>query len=757
MIRGTARRPGGGSAAIRFHGLGRLLGLATLLAGGLLLALTSATPARAAAPTASTPTAPTPVTATPTTVATPDTATPSTALPPPRSSASSSAQSGSTPPPSNPTMDTSDDDADSKPPVGVDDAFFGDDPSCSPSKSPDIQCIPIDHFDIWYDSGGWSPSKFDTKVIGTLTQCIFALARVTIHIGIWIITYSLQFGLAKVFAEPAGRAASLYQSNALVKLGIPLLCLASSQIWSAFQIARGRLSRGFAEAATSLFISTLATGLLMTPSQTILGDHGLLNTTRDIGLCIAAATTTGCDTATGGDQAAIARPLVAEIKVAFIVEPNEVLNTGQVLHKSNPCFDAYRRAIADGPWNTKGDPRKNYLRKVEGAGHDVCDKMADWNEKMTAERLVGALMVELAALLVCVLLVFIGGGLLVAQLVLIALVCLTFFAVAAGQAPGPGRAVFYSWLASCLKAAAAVLIGIVFLSVYLYFLVELLRSTENQPMIVKFGLLDLLAATSFIFYRRMRRAGERLNRQLGSRMQKFQPGANAPVASWARPAAAASGGGGSAPWEMGKDSFAPRPLDVAERALYWRRALRRNGTRSGSTKDTGSAGGKGRRGRQAQRSGPVGSAQRATRGGLHLGRNVTIHMSAPRATESERLRHAEDVGRLRRQRVAPDARADGRASSRNFRRSTAGSSASEELSRTRRRTPPVAGQRRHQRREQQRQEHQRRQQRNPTVAGRRLGQPAARQRRSAGTTAAPQRRNRTNRRRSNGSGNGGQA
>ncbi|TFE25061.1 hypothetical protein E0F15_20610 [Frankia sp. B2] len=641
------------------------------------------------------------------------------------------------------------DDGDSKPPVGVDDALFGDDPSCPPSKTPNLQCIPIDHFDIWYDAGGWS--AIDTKVTGTLTQWIFALARVTIRVGIWIITYSLQFSLADAFAEPAGRAASAYQSNALLKLGIPLLCLSSSQIWSAFQIARGRLSRGFAEAATSLFISTLATGLLMTPSQTILGEHGLLNTTRDIGLCVAAATTTGCDTATGGDPAAIARPLVAEIKVAFVIEPNEVLNTGQVLAKGNPCLDAYRRAVADGPWNTKGDPRKNYLRKVDGADHDVCDKMADWNEKMTAERLVGALLVELAAILVCVLLIFIGGGLLVAQLVLIALVCLTFFAVAAGQAPGPGRAVFYSWITSCLKAAAAVLIGIVFLSVYLYFLVELLRTTEQQPMIAKFGLLDLLAAASFIFYRRMRRAGERVGRQLGSRMQKFQPGANAPVASWMRPAAAAGGGGGSTSWEMGKDSFAPRPLDVAERALYWRRTLRRSSARSGSTKGTGSAGGAGQRGRQARRSEPVGSANRTARGGLHIGRNVTIHMSAPRATETERVRRAEDVARMRRRRAPRGAGAGSRASTRDFRRSAAGSTP-EGRSRTTRPTPFVAGQR-----QQQRRQHQRRQQRNPTVTDRRLGQPAARQRRSAGTDAAPQWWNRTNRRRSNRSGNGGQS
>jgi len=746
MIREPARRSRGGLATYRFRGLGRLVGLAILLAGGLLLALAGATPAHAASPAPATPTAPSPASA-----ATPAAAL-TTSAPTPRSSASSPAPSGMTSAPADPTTDTPDGDSDSKPPVGVDDALFGDDPSCPPSKTPDLQCIPIDHFDIWYDAGGWS--AIDTKVTGTLTQWTFALARVTIRVGIWIITYSLQFSLAAAFAEPAGRAASLYQSNALVRLGIPLLCLSSSQIWSAFQIARGRLSRGFAEAATSLFISTLATGLLMTPSQTILGDHGLLSTTRDIGLCVAAATTTGCDTATGGDPAAIARPLVAEIKVAFIIEPNEVLNTGQVLAKGNPCLDAYRGAIAEGPWNTKGDPRKNFLRKVDGAGHDVCDKMADWNEKMTAERLVGALLVELAALLVCVLLIFIGGGLLVAQLVLVALVCLTFFAVAAGQAPGPGRAVFYSWITSCLKAAAAVLIGIVFLSVYLYFLVELLRTTEQQPMIVKFGLLDLLAATSFIFYRRMRRAGERVGRQLGSRMQKFQPGANAPAAPWMRPAAAGSGGG-STSWEMGKDSFAPRPLDVAERALYWRRALRRNGTRSGSSKGSGSAGGAGQRGRRARRSGSTGSNDRAARGGLHIGRNVIIHTSAPRATEAKQIRRAERVARMRRRRAAGRAEAEGRASTGAVRRS-AGGPAPEGRSRTA--LPrPVAGQRQQQRRQQQQERHQQRKQRKPAVASRRLRQSAARQRGTAGTNTAQQRPNRKNPRRSNGSGKGGRS
>ncbi|CAO5248826.1 type IV secretion system protein [Frankia sp. AgKG'84/4] len=625
---------------------------------GLVLVLSAAAPAHAGAamPAGVPPTAaPAPVTS-----ATPDP--PAVALPTVAPAPAASAPSGtaSTPTTTAPEADSSDDEEeDSKPPTGLDGALFGVDPVCPKSTGTSLDCIPIDHFDIWYDSGGWRSVL--TKATGFITQWSFALTRDTIRIGIWVITYSLQFSIASTMSEPAGRAARAYQDNALAKLGIPLLCLFSSQLWSAIQITRGRLSRGFAEAATSLLISALAATLLATPNTLILGDHGLLHTTRDVALCVAAAPTGGCDTNAATDPVSIARPVTEKIKHAFVVEPNEILNTGQILDdpkNPSPCLQMYHDALVNGPWDTKGDPRKNYLRKVGGKAHDTCDKMADWNEKMTMERLVASLLVQLAAFLVCALLITIGGGLLVAQLALVTLVCLTFFAVAFGQAPGPGRAIFYSWIIGCLRAAAAVLIGIVFLSIYLFFLTNLLDATNHQPMIVRFGMLDLLVAASFMFYRRLRRASDRLSQQAGDRLRSFQPGANAPVASWMQPAAAAGGGGGGGggggtPWNVGRDQYSPRPVETIERAMYWRRALRRGGGRSGGNTAGGNTAG-GNAARPASRLDRLSSsAARTLRFGGRAGRTATAYtvglpVSAPRAARAVRARRQSAVAAGRR-------------------------------------------------------------------------------------------------------------
>ncbi len=678
-------RPGARTSSIRARlAPARLAALALLVAGGLVLAFASATPARADPSATPVPAATTPAAAGST--AAPSTTTAATPRPAPEGAATNPATTDGAPAANDDgTDDGSTDDGGEKPSTGIDSAVFGDDQACPPGKPAQLECIPIDHYDIWYDAGSWK--DIDTKITGILTQWTFALTRTTVRIGIWVITYSLQFSLAKAFAAPAGQAASTYQNNALLRLGIPLLCLSISQIWSAFQIARGRISFGFAEAATSLFISTLATGLLVAPSQTILGEHGLLNTTRDLGLCVAAATTDGCDTNTGTRPSDIGESVAQQVKIAFVIQPNEILNTGQVLQDdkhTSPCLNAYTYAVQDGPWNRKGDPRRDYLRKagttdmkgfdkkrdtISDSTNKLCNEIADWNEKMTAERLVGALLVELAAILVCALMILIGGSLMVAQLVLVTLVCVTFFAVALGQAPGPGRAVFYSWIASCLQAAAAVLIGIIFLSVYLFFLVQLLHATDNQPMIVRFGLMDLLAATSFIFYRRLRRAGENLGSQLGRRMRGFQPGANASPASWMRPAGASGGGGGgggggSSPWDMGRGTSASRPLEVAERALYWRRALRRRG--GGRRSGGGATAATTRRRWRGRRSGSGGSTSRPPRRGLHIGRNVTIHMSAPQASQAERLRRAEEVARRRRLRTTAGRDQDGSGSQSRF-------------------------------------------------------------------------------------------
>jgi len=166
-------------------------------------------------------------------------------------------------PTADPTVDPPGSTVGDKPPsTGIDGSVFGTDPTC-PKGSTDpnnLDCIPIDHYDIWYDGGHvWSTI---TKAEGLLAQIFFGISRWLIRAGIWLMSYTLKFTLAQDLADPARNIASAYQANVLARFGLPALCLFLGQWWAAIQIARGRLSRGASEASISLIIAALAAGLL---------------------------------------------------------------------------------------------------------------------------------------------------------------------------------------------------------------------------------------------------------------------------------------------------------------------------------------------------------------------------------------------------------------------------------------------------------------------------------------------------------------
>ncbi len=362
-------------------------------------------------------------------------------------------------------------------------------------------------YDLGYDEGAWN--SFSRKFWGFLTQLVWSCVTWLVGIGSWLLTWSLQFGFARLLADPAGRVAAVWQSQIVSRLGLTGFLLCCAAVWAGAQVLRGRTHRGLAELGLSLVIGAVGATVLADPAGTLLGDGGLLGKTRNLSLEIAAVTVVDNpgQAPGGGDYATVVKPMTAALARGLVVEPHMLLNWGQSLddpaHPRPSCLTAYQQLVAAGPHGSDDEPRQ----RMTAAG---CSDLADFNHDPGPDRLLGAVMVLIAAVLVIILLVLIAGGLAAAQIALAWFACLAVFAMPLGLLPVAGRMALVSWCTSVLKALAAVIATVAFLALFLVVLTATVTDGGGGSLLGRLALLDVLVLCSFVARKRISAAFTRV-------------------------------------------------------------------------------------------------------------------------------------------------------------------------------------------------------------------------------------------------------
>ncbi|MBO2448718.1 hypothetical protein J4573_16570 [Actinomadura barringtoniae] len=378
---------------------------------------------------------------------------------------------------------------------------------------------PLSHYDVGYSTGGWLGSFNPSAIMGWLTDIVFTVCRWMTAFASWAISYALTFGVADFLTEPAAKAASGFQQT-VERLGLGWVFLVLAVAYAGWHALRGRAVHGVGEAAVSFLIATVLAGTLAAPASVLLGRDGMLGRTSDLSLALSDIALDPGHANHHGQP--ISAPLQAKLQHTLIAVPHQVLNWGQVLEgsKADPrCVAKYKDLLARGPWAQSDTPRD----EMTAAG---CGKLADFNKNGSANRLIVALMVQLAVLLACCLLVVMAFTVIGAQILLALLACFAPLALAAGILPGTGRQILIRWTTAGLRTLAGVVMSVLALSVIIMLAAAVLSSDADMPLIVRLGLLDVFLVVAFLLRKRLLEAGRRAATNLGHRLEQARIAGN---------------------------------------------------------------------------------------------------------------------------------------------------------------------------------------------------------------------------------------
>jgi len=395
--------------------------------------------------------------------------------------------------------------------------------------------VPVSRFEITANTGG--AMDWDKKLLAFCTNGLFSLTKLIIGVAAWVLAWAFQFGPTKILLDPARQVAQTWQTNVIDRLGLPAFLLTLAGLWCGLLILRGRTSRGWGELGFSVVIAAVAASVLAQPADLLMGNDGVLGKTRDTSMALASITaTTGSSDAQQPDK--VAQPLQNVLLDTFIAKPHQMLEYGVVMDDKvpAPCRKAYADLVsgkktqtqstagavlqATSPladamgWGAASPAGEAFMRN---AGSQ-CTKYANYAHNPTWDRLFGAVLLLVAAILVAFLVLLMVGVLLVAE------IGLAFYAMAGNLVaviailPGGSRGLLWRWAGGIAKIVLVIFAVVIALPLLALFLGAIMRSAGGQALIVKFGLMDVTVAGGIVYHRKLikfsTRAGQRISRRM---------------------------------------------------------------------------------------------------------------------------------------------------------------------------------------------------------------------------------------------------
>lgn len=393
---------------------------------------------------------------------------------------------------------------------------------------PDPGTYPTNHYDIGYDSGG-NCVCYDRRAIGLVTQFFFWLNGWVVRIGIGLITWVLEFAIARLLMPSAQRVSDAFQYQIVGPVGLSEFFLFLCACWAFFLAATGRLGRGAGELGTSLVLIGLAAAIWTNPGASL--QRGL-EFTAGVGSEIAAV---GTGASSSGGQV-VGAPMALAIHEAFVERPHELINWGRRIPPGDQCRAVYDRAVATGPWGTSSKPRI----AMKEAGCKAEDRA---NRNPSLDRLGVALLTLVSSVLLIGLLLRVTWELIKAQLEVLLSVVLWPFAQMFAALPGRGRTGFWHWIAATAMALGRVLAVMLALALTLTAVAAILEATSSEAMGAQ--MLVVIAAILVGFWK-MKGLTEGSKRMVTQFTQSMSGRVPVRSASWLTPVTAGFTGGAMA-------------------------------------------------------------------------------------------------------------------------------------------------------------------------------------------------------------------
>ncbi|WP_330351890.1 hypothetical protein [Streptomyces sp. NBC_00582] len=419
-----------------------------------------------------------------------------------------------------------------------------------PFNVKDKDGVPISAYSVDSDTGGWT--DIDLTIWNLLAQFFFGIAKWFVGFACWLIDWALNFGLAKILVKPADNIATSLRDQVINRLGLPGLFLLFAGLYAAWQILFKNRSKGFAEAGTSLVVAAIATTVLLSPAQVLLGTHdqpspggstmllsddGLIGKAKDLSLEVSAVVLSQNPEGDAKPEN-VSKPITDALVDAFIVKPTQLMLYGKTF-KDPACSKAFAEAslvkynfeqmgidfFEANRINPTGEA--TYAAQLTNAGEHftkVCKVKEGDAKKASADMTFSAAFVALAAIIVSVLMVLVTGTFLVAQGWLAFEGIKGHWALAAGILPGGGRGVLWRWVSAIIKAVLGVILAILFLAVFIVIIVALIDADTGEILAVKFICLDLAAVAGIVGQKKIKETARQVSVNLNRRLANARVG-----------------------------------------------------------------------------------------------------------------------------------------------------------------------------------------------------------------------------------------
>jgi hypothetical protein len=470
--------------------------------------------------------------------------------------------------------------------------------------------FPTSHYDINYNSG--KGLNFFQTILGTITNLVFSWSTNIVHIGLWFLNWAFSFSLVGMLADWAARLNHLYHNEFIAgPINLHYICLFLVCLYGGYHIVRGRFGKGIGEILLSgiIFMVLLVitsnsawpggymqdgfkivgglAGEVMSMAQhsdlTEKGGAGIKNNAfygnenygfdysddaawkRYIGDKCSAAVfggTTGSSAVDGSfaqyqaHYKQVLCPTVAQIHRAFVEEPYEYANWGQLL--SGNYAKVRDNVLLTGPWGAADEIRNAMSGHggkdgSKGLGQSYLDPtgqalvkdgdaqgaaLDNFNNHPSTTRLMVVIMSFIATLISMISITILAISVGIAQFVAAVLFALAPIALACGLLPGGGRTIMIRWLTSLLKLFVIVLVLSNFLVLLTAGVNIVMVATQHQSLIARFAILILIVMMMFVARKKLHEGTGRALSSMGNQLMQMRVGSGG------------RGGAGGQPWPV---------------------------------------------------------------------------------------------------------------------------------------------------------------------------------------------------------------
>ncbi|MDE0802936.1 MAG: type IV secretion system protein [Acidimicrobiales bacterium] len=370
---------------------------------------------------------------------------------------------------------------------------------------------PSSSYDIGCDEGAWN--HLSRKVYCTFTDLAFQGGRTATAVAAWLAGWAYSFDAASLITDPALSMARAFDTRIVGPLDLGAFAWFLMVAWVALTALRGRVTHAAGEFITSALLAGLAGIMLANPAGYLTGTFDTMSRLSTVTL---ASGTGHAPPSTPDESGMVVAPIQAELHHSFVEDPYDVLNWGTTTMDAG-CERVRDQIVATGPHGSDDAPRD----AMDDAG---CEELAEFNHEPTAQRLFGAFLAFVAAVIMAVLVGLVALTVVVAQLaVAVAFIALPF-AAALAVLPGSGRGLAVRWMTMVLRSILA-MVGMSFLLAVMLMLIQaLLAGSDSMPMFARFALVDVAVVVAILARKRLITAGHGFAAGIGAAAASARPG-----------------------------------------------------------------------------------------------------------------------------------------------------------------------------------------------------------------------------------------